>query len=463
MKRTILKRSIFWCPACNVPLLGKTCGCGTEGIQIELRKPYDVRPALGHDRELIRDLLTERFGTDPLPHIILLNKSGGADRNEAVIACGKVIGWLSFEPCTRRHRLDLTPEAVPLIAPHAKSGVVDITGEVEELLKKGRHVTGKKVIAVTSSPEGTVIIRAGRRFGTGALAGKEIRIKSLSIPETVSYTDPSWDDTIRCNRVHLKNIERNAVRTIRRYMREGGRINVSFSGGKDSTATLALAQKAGVEEVYFVDTGMEFPETYEYVESTGIQIRLSGGDFWNDLNKEGIPQKDKRWCCDRLKLTPVREWLAGESCITIQGNRWYESFSRSTLPEITENPFTPGQMNLSPIRNWRALEVFLYIWWRDIPLNPLYGLGFERVGCWMCPAMLESEWEIVKKLHPELYERWRKRLVKWARKKGFGREYIDCGFWRWEVPPPKAYELARKNGIRLPASKNRAVSGFKKK
>lgn len=463
MNRTILKKSIFWCPACNVPLLGKKCGCGTEGFQVELRKPYDIRPALTHDRELIRDLLTERFGTDPLPIIVLFNKSGGTDRNEAVIACGNVIGWLSFEPCTRRYSFDLTPEGVPFIAPHAKSGVVDITSKTEELLKKGRHITGKKISVSTGSPEGTVIIRSGRRFGTGVLTGDTIRIKSLSVPETVSYSNPSWDDAIRCNHVHLKNIERNAVRTIRRYMREGGRINVSFSGGKDSTAALALARRAGVEEAYFVDTGMEFPETYEYVKSMGIEIRLSGGDFWNELDNEGIPQKDGRWCCDHLKLMPVREWLGGKSCITVQGNRWYESFSRSTLPEITENPYTPGQMNLSPIRNWRALEVFLYIWWREIPYNPLYDLGFERVGCWMCPAMLESEWERVKELHSDLYDRWIKCLNKWARKKGFSREYIKCGFWRWNSPPPKAYELARNHRIVMDVRGKKAADSFKKK
>ena len=44
-------------------------------------------------------------------------------------------------------------------------------------------------------------------------------------------------------------------------------VNVSFSGGKDSTAVLHLARKAGVTRAFFIDTTLEFPETLAFVRS----------------------------------------------------------------------------------------------------------------------------------------------------------------------------------------------------
>ena len=43
---------------------------------------------------------------------------------------------------------------------------------------------------------------------------------------------------------------------------------VSFSGGKDSTAMLLLMIEKGykIDEIIFLDTGVEFPEMYEHIE-----------------------------------------------------------------------------------------------------------------------------------------------------------------------------------------------------
>jgi len=80
-----VKKILYWCPGCNVPLIAKSCACGREGKKIELLQPYDVRPALAADAARIRALVHERFGKVPLPNIILLNKTGGVDRADLVI------------------------------------------------------------------------------------------------------------------------------------------------------------------------------------------------------------------------------------------------------------------------------------------------------------------------------------------------------------------------------------------
>ena len=83
------------------------------------------------------------------------------------------------------------------------------------------------------------------RYGTGIVRERQIRIKEIAPVIPMTFDDPGWDVAIERNRYHLKNLERNAVRTIKRHMRDRPTINVSFSGGKDSTAVLRLARKPG--------------------------------------------------------------------------------------------------------------------------------------------------------------------------------------------------------------------------
>ncbi len=48
-----MKKTLYWCPECNVPLLGRGCAAGHEGQAIALLEPYDVRPALAADHDLV--------------------------------------------------------------------------------------------------------------------------------------------------------------------------------------------------------------------------------------------------------------------------------------------------------------------------------------------------------------------------------------------------------------------------
>jgi len=452
----ILKKSLFWCPECNVPLIGGVCGCKARGTEMPLLKPYDVRPGLEYDHKLISDLLIERFGCNILPKVILFNKTGGFDRNDLVIANGVRFGWLSFDPVTRNFTFEPSFESLQTLLPGITKGIIDVSGDIPS----GKRIGGKKIkIAPEKSAgltPGPVIIKAGRKYGVGILADDSVKIKQIGhvVPGDTDMPDPDWERVIYCNKKHLKNIERNAVRFIKAEVAYNidrrPNVNVSFSGGKDSTAVLELAKRAGITDSYYVNTGMEFPQTVEFVAGCGITKVFHGDDFRKNLLEHGLPCKDDRWCCERLKLHPVSLWLDEDGpCITVQGNRWYESFARSNLPPAIENPYNRNQLNLSPIRNWRALEVFLYVWWRELPLNPLYDMGYERVGCWMCPAMLESEAERTRELLPDLYRRWDDYLFKWASENKLDPGYVRFGLWRWKELPPKMKEFVHNMGIKI--------------
>lgn len=52
------------------------------------------------------------------------------------------------------------------------------------------------------------------------------------------------------------------------YHHYGGKVAVSFSGGKDSTVLLDLARRAFPDmPAVFVDTGLEYPEIREFVKT----------------------------------------------------------------------------------------------------------------------------------------------------------------------------------------------------
>ena len=245
-----VKKILYWCENCNVPLIARSCACGKEGKKIDLLQPYDVRPALSADASLIKKLVHERFGTVPLAKILLLNKTGGVDRADLVIMHGERFGWLTFDPVLRKFSFDIAPEALPYILSFVKQGIVDLDLQTDARKEQGR-IGGKRIPLKIPAPEGTVIVKYKNRFGTGMVKEGSVKVKELIAVVPRTPPNPGWDMAIEKNRYHLKNLERNAIRTIKHHIHDRPTANVSFSGGKDSTAILHLARKAGGDKSIF--------------------------------------------------------------------------------------------------------------------------------------------------------------------------------------------------------------------
>jgi phosphoadenosine phosphosulfate reductase len=273
------------------------------------------------------------------------------------------------------------------------------------------------------------------------------------------------DDVIAANVSHIRTIGKNAINTIKGIANQKDYknlpVNVSFSGGKDSLVVLDLtlsALKNRKVQAFFLNTGIEFPETVEfahkYCKENNVELieKKAVSDFWDNVDAFGPPAKDFRWCCKICKLAPanaaIEECLAeAPTCITVDGKRRYESFSRANISTSEKNPFVPGQLNIFPVKDWKAIEIWLYIYWRKLEYNPLYDLGFERVGCYLCPAALSAEYQRLKVLHPELHSKWESFLMLWSKKNGLSDEFIEHGLWRWKELPPKMLKLCDDLGI----------------
>jgi len=467
------KVEMRWCDGCGTLILGKKCSfCGSPGRIFEINSPGDIRPCMGDSIEAVSGLFREAFGTDdPISdRMMFLNKIPGEDRADEVIAHGEVIGVIRFELRDNSLRLELRQAGADLFANSATKNIIDIrnlSGHLKGKVAGGTDVTN---VAGTFSAGDPVIVRKGKKTGPGTAlecskdiltSERAVKIKDMD-PHENRPVSPRSNRTefVRSNKEHLEGIERNAVSDIRSFLsKKSTPVTVSFSGGKDSLAAFGVASKALNDlTLIFIDTGLEFPETIEYVdkfaEENGLRLlkASAGNAFWDNVDTFGPPAKDFRWCCKVCKLGPVTELISKEfpkGTITIEGNRMLESFSRADIGFVSKNPFVPNQTNLNPVREWSAAEIWGYIWMRGLSYNPLYERDFERIGCYLCASCLASEWRNTERLHKDMYSGWEDYLHEHAESKGLPAEYADMGFWRWKALPPKMILIAKEMELDL--------------
>ncbi|MDO9518195.1 MAG: phosphoadenosine phosphosulfate reductase family protein [Methanosarcinaceae archaeon] len=475
---------IFWCHECNVPLLEPQCfTCKNDGIGLQLSQPADVRFCSPFERKILANQLVSTYGCDPLgDRIILLNKIPGDDKTDEVIVDGLHFGVLRFDLSIMDYKFDLLSEGAKILLAHTENKTVVTKRSTRHL--SGKNIGFDQIENYTDDIKkgNPILVVSGKLTGFGtaytdssdfsSTQGAVLKIKKIdSNPAVLNEKIPNMDDIVNANLPYIRQLGKNAMNTIKGIANQKQHqdlpVHVSFSGGKDSLVVLDLAQSALKNKsvkAFIVNTGLEFPETIDfardYCKQNNIDLHEAdaGEAFWEHLENFGPPAKDFRWCCKVCKLAPastVIEECAKNSavCLTIDGKRKHESFSRARVAASEMNPFVPDQLNIFPIRDWRAIEVWLYIHWRGLAYNPLYDMGFERVGCYMCPAALSAEYKRMGELHPEMYDRWNNYLLEWAKSHGLSDEFIEHGFWRWKELPPKMLKLAEELGIGITPAK----------
>jgi len=449
------KVTYHWCDSCGTLLLGAACDrCGSPGRPFSVSAPGDIRPALGRSEALVKELLERHFlaGERLRNRLVFLNKVSGEDRSDEVVVGGKVIGTLRFDLKRNDYLFDLKLEGACLIGPEAKKGVVQVRHQQGHL--KGKNLTFEEILELRGrfEPEDPLIVIIGSSIcsavARASSSQKEAQTKAIHIREVgkleaaAEVPKASWTDFVESNLEYLKALESKAVSDVKSFV--GNKklpVSLSFSGGKDSLACYGIAKKAVKDlTLLFINTGLEFPETIDYVHGFARKNKdkllqaEAGNAFWEQVESFGPPAKDFRWCCKVCKLAPVTELIERNfpgGTVTIEGNRALESFARADIGFVESNPFVPHQTVLNPIRRWRAAEVWAYIWWKGLDYNPLYEEDFERIGCYLCPACMASEWKRTEAIHPGLHRRWSDYLVHWSKESGVSQDYARYGFWRW--------------------------------
>lgn len=196
---------------------------------------------------------------------------------------------------------------------------------------------------------------------------------------------------------------------------------VTDSGGKDSAVCRELVRRSGVPyELMHNLTTADAPQTIYYVreqfkraEEAGISCSINYPYYkgkritmWSLIPMKKIPPtRLARYCCEVLKenngtgrfITTGVRWA--ESQKRKENRGIYESFAFGNVKEnkiilnndnddkrrLFESCRIKSKHICNPIVDWTDRDVWEYIQAERIPMNPLYEIGFLRVGCIGCP------------------------------------------------------------------------------
>jgi phosphoadenylyl-sulfate reductase (thioredoxin) len=199
-----------------------------------------------------------------------------------------------------------------------------------------------------------------------------------------------------------------------------GRIALACSfGAEDCVLVDAVARARLAIDVFTLDTGYLFPETYalwtRLQERYGIPIRGAKADAPPPA-PEGPPpwEVDPDACCEQRKVLPLRATLAGLDA-------WVTGIRRDQTPEranarVVEWDGRFGLVKVNPLAAWTSEDVSAYVRRLDVPTNPLHARGFSSIGCAPCTSP-------VKPGEDPRAGRWR------------GRAKTECGL---HLPPAPA-------------------------
>jgi phosphoadenosine phosphosulfate reductase len=162
--------------------------------------------------------------------------------------------------------------------------------------------------------------------------------------------------------------------------------------GTDAGALAAI-------EIFSIDTGRLYPETYDLIERVqqryGRALRIyypqaADVEGWvgaNGINgfRDGIEQR--RGCCAIRKVEPFRRAISGRGA-WVTGIRRAQSAGRAmAAPVAWDGEY--GLHKVSPLLDWTEKEVWEYIRRKRLPYNTLHDKGFPSIGCAPCTRAVQ--------------------------------------------------------------------------
>lgn len=186
----------------------------------------------------------------------------------------------------------------------------------------------------------------------------------------------------------------------------------NVSGGKDSTALSLHLTELGIEHRrVFADTGWEHPTTLRYVDEIEkiigqidrVQAPLTMAAL---IRKKGMfPGRLHRYCTSELKIKPINAFMATVDpewrAIVAVGVRADESAARAKLAEWEHDGNNMERWTWRPLIAWTLDDVFAIHKRHGVSLNPLYGMGASRVGCFPCIYARKAEIKLVADIMTE--------------------------------------------------------------
>jgi phosphoadenosine phosphosulfate reductase len=204
----------------------------------------------------------------------------------------------------------------------------------------------------------------------------------------------------------------------------GNTIGFSTSlGAEDQVITSMIAGINRNFNIFTLDTGRMFPDTYDVLHRTanryGMTIRVmfpEAASVERMVKEKGINLffesiENRKFCCQIRKIEPLKRALSGLDA-WITGLRRQQSITRHDL-SLVEWDDTNQIIKINPLIDWTNEMVWDYIRNNNVPYNKLHDRGFPSIGCEPCTRAVE---------------------------KG---EDMRSGRWWWELPESKECGLHR--------------------
>lgn len=274
-----------------------------------------------------------------------------------------------------------------------------------------------------------------------------------------------------------RKIQVTQTRIIEWYIKNEGKVYVSFSGGKDSTVLLDMVRRIYPEvPAVFIDTGLEYPELRDFVKTIDNVIWLKPEmNFRRVIETYGYPIISKRiagyvssaknnpncvrakylkgeidntmfggngkwsflidapfkvsdYCCNKMKKEPNKHFAKKTGLRPIFGTMASESQNRKQhWLRNGCNVFDNKEPKSQPLSFWTEQDILEYLYQYKIPYASVYGeivqdkngkyktTGCHRTGCVYCGfgCHLEKEPNRFQKLKETHPKLWNYCMKPW--------------------------------------------------
>ncbi len=175
--------------------------------------------------------------------------------------------------------------------------------------------------------------------------------------------------------------------------------STSFSKEDQAISHVIFSNDLPVE-VFTLDTGRHFTETYSTWERTLERYNKQIVPYYPaaDLLQQFIAQKgpnsffdaveNRQQCCYIRKVLPLQQALANKQ-IWITGIRAEHSANRHEMP-IVEFDEVNNIVKYHPLLHWSTEDVAAFIKENKVPYNPLQDKGFVSIGCQPCTRAIKT-------------------------------------------------------------------------
>lgn len=189
-------------------------------------------------------------------------------------------------------------------------------------------------------------------------------------------------------------------------------------GLEDQVLTEMVLRQKRNTEVFTLDTGRLFPETYDLIARTNKFFGIRMLTYFpepaevekmvadNGINLFYDSVEKRKLCCSIRKVAQLPRAFNGKQA-WICGLRKDQSVSRF-FNKLVEWDANNGLVKINPLINWTEKQVWDYIKRNNIPYNLLHDRGFPSIGCEPCTRAIEpgediraGRWWWENELHKE--------------------------------------------------------------